>query len=204
MSKKNDFPLPEMPGVCLTCGARGPLTPTKFVFKHMSKTSAVITILALFAGVLYTRQMVYRLQLPVCGLCLSSVRRAKHVAILGFALFLPASVVSMVLSTFFEIFILTPVVYIIAALVYYMVVRGRGTPKTARVDNDHLILSVPGYGEFVLFERTPSGVRRDAKPRAAQAPRLNRSVCAGCGFINFPGVAECKKCRSPLGQTVAA
>jgi hypothetical protein len=205
MGRNHDFPLPEMPGVCLTCGARGPLTPTKFVFKHMSKTSAVITALALLGGVLYARQMVYRLQLPVCGVCLANVRRAKRVAVLGVMLFLPAAFVSAMLSTIHELLFLMVFVYVVAALVYYLAVRTRGTPKASRLDGDHLTLAVPGYGEFVVFDRTAAAKAPPAaKPRAPEAPRLNRSVCAGCGFINFPGVAECKKCRAPLGQTVAA
>lgn len=209
MGRNHDFPLPEMPGVCLTCGAREPLTPAKFVYTHMSKASAVITALALCVGIVYTRQMVYRLELPVCRACLSDVRWAKQAGVLGLALLLPAAFVSMFLSTFyFELFIVLPV-YAVAALVYYLVVRTRGTPKASRLDGDHLTLAVPGYGQFVVFDRNAPAQQRPAPSPAARhaahaGPRLNRSVCAGCGFINFPGVAECKKCRAPLAQTVAA
>lgn len=200
MGRNHDFPLPEMPGVCLACGARGPLTPTKFVYKHMSKTSAVLTALALCAGIVYTRQMVYRLQLPVCRACLSNVRRAKQIGIVSVALVLPVAFVSMFLSTFyFPLFLALPV-YVVSALVHYLVVRTRGTPKASRVDGDHLTLAVPGYGQFVVFDRAASSAKPAARPAAPAGPRLNRSVCAGCGFINFPGVAECKKCYAPLGQ----
>ena len=73
------------------------------------------------------------------------------------------------------------------------------------MDGDHLTLAVPGYGPFVTFDRNaPAQARPAAKPVAHAGPRLNRFVCAGCGFINFPGVPECKKCRAPLAQTVAA
>jgi ribosomal protein L40E len=206
MGRNHPFPLPEMPGVCLACGARGPLTPTEFVYAHTSKTSAVITVLALFAGVLYTRQMVYRLELPVCGVCLPNVRWAKHVRVVGMVLFLPVAVASMFVSTFYFPLALALPAYGVSALAYYLVVRTRGTPKASRLDGDHLTLSVPGYGQFVIFDRAAAvgQARPAARPVAHAGPRLNRSVCEGCGFINFPGVPECKKCRAPLAQTAAA
>ena len=206
MGRNHDFPLPELPGVCLACGAREPLTPTKFVYTHMSKTSAVITALALCVGIVYTRQMVYRLQLPVCRVCLSNVRWAKHVGVVGLMLLLPVAFVAMFISTFYFPLALVLPVYGVSALVYYLVVRTRGTPKTSRLDGDHLTLAVPNYGQLVIFDRNAPAAqaRPAARPVSNAGPRLNRSVCAGCGFINFPGVAECKKCRAPLAQTVAA
>lgn len=205
MGRNHDFPLPELPGVCLTCGAREVLTPTKFVYTHTSKTSAVITALALCVGIIYTHQMVYRLQLPVCRACLSDVRWAKHAGVVSLVLLLPVAFVSVFLSDFyFPLFLVLPV-YAVSALVYYLVIRTRGTPKASRLDGDHLTLAVPGYGQLVIFDRhAPAPARPAARPAAQSGPRLNRSVCGGCGFINFPGVPECKKCRAPLAQTVAA
>ena len=148
--------------------------------------------------------MVYRLQLPVCRVCLSIVRWAKHIGVVSLMLLLPMTFVSVFLSTFyFPLFLVLPV-YAVSALVYYLVVRTRGTPKASRLDGDHLTLAVPGYGQFVVFDRAAASARPAARPAAHAGPRLNRSVCAGCGFINFPGVAECKMCRAPLGRTAAA
>ena len=202
--KKQEFDLPQMPGVCLTCGAHAPLAPAKFVFQYRSKLSLIATALALCAGILFTQSMVYRLELPVCGGCSAHLKRAKAVAALACVFFLPTWVLACFLSSNLIIILGTPAVYVIAAYVYYGVMRDRATPKTSLVDNDHLVLDVPGYGELVLFEREPKAgraARRQAAP--TQTPKLNRSICEGCGFINFPGVAECKKCRAPLGQTAA-
>jgi ribosomal protein L40E len=202
--KKQEFDLPQMPGVCLTCGAHAPLAPAKFVFRYRSKLSLFATALALCAGILYTHEMVYRLELPVCGGCSAHLKRAKTVTALACIFFLPAWVLACLLSSNLVLIVGGPVVYVIAAYVYHGVVRDRATPKTARIGNDHLVLDVPGYGEFVLLESEPEAgrpPRRQAAP--AQTPKLNRSVCEGCGFINFPGVAECKKCRAPLGRTAA-
>ncbi|HVF43180.1 MAG TPA: hypothetical protein VM936_09225 [Pyrinomonadaceae bacterium] len=153
MGRPHNFPLPEMPGVCLACGARGPLTPAKFVYKHTSKASAVMTALALCAGVVYTRQMVYRLELPVCDFCLSDVRRAKRVAVAGVALVFAAAFVSGWFSNVHELFYLTFFLYAVGALAYCLFVHKRGRPKASRVDDDHLILSVPDYGQFVVYDR---------------------------------------------------
>ena len=201
--RKQEFDLPEMPGVCLTCGAHAPLEPHKFVFRYRSKLSLVATALALCAGILFTRSMVYRLELPACGECSGQLKRAKTVTALAFVLFMPTCLLACILSTNLLIILGTPAVYVIAAYVYCGVVRDRGTPKVARMGNDHLVLAVPGYGEFVLFEREPKAGRPVRRQTAPAAPKLNRSICEGCGFINFPGVAECKKCRVPLGQTAA-
>jgi hypothetical protein len=149
--------------------------------------------------------MVYRLQLPVCRDCLSDVRWAKHAGVVSLVLLLPVALGSVFISTFYFPLALALPVYGVSALVYFLVVRTRGTPKASRLDGDHLTLAVPNYGQFVVFDRNaPAPARPAARPAAHAGPRLNRSVCAGCGFINFPGVAECKKCRAPLAQAAAA
>ena len=63
------FALPELPPVCLTCGARPPLAPAKMVFRYTSKSSMLVTALALCLGFLFVKQKVYTLQLPLCGAC---------------------------------------------------------------------------------------------------------------------------------------
>ncbi len=201
--KKQEFDLPEMPGVCLSCGARGPLAPAKFEFRYTSKLSILATILALCAGILYTREMVYRLELPVCGACSAHLKRAKTVMVLGYVLFLPTFLLVCLLTVNLAILLGTPAVYIVAACVYHSVLRGRGTPKVAHMDNERLAFNVPGYGVFVLVEPKPKTGREPRRQAApAQTPKLNRSVCEGCGFINFPNVLECKKCHAPLGAGV--
>lgn len=205
MGRKNDFPLPEMPGICLSCGSRAPLAPEKFVFNHTTSTSTVIALISPLAGLIYARRTAYHLTLPVCGDCSASLRRAKMVSVLGTLLFFPVFVGSLLIALDYPFLLAVPLVYGLSAYFYHASLLKRGRPKTVRVDKNNVVLFVPDYGEFVLFERDPSSApRRGAKPRAAQAPMLNRSVCAGCGFINFPGAPECKKCRAPLTQTVAA
>jgi hypothetical protein len=204
MGRKNDFPLPEMPGVCLSCGSRGPLAPRKFVFNHTTNVSLMIALISPLIGLMYARRTAYHLTLPVCGDCSASLRRAKMVSVFGTLLFFPVFVGSLLLALDYPLLLAVPLVYGLAAYFYHDSLLKRGRPKTMRVDKNNVILFVPDYGEFVLFERDPSASRRGAKPRAAGAPMLNRSVCAGCGFINFPGTPECKKCRAPLAQTAAA
>lgn len=201
--KKQEFNLPEMPGVCLSCGELEPRSTAKFVFSYTSKLSLVATALALCAGVIYTHSMVYRLELPVCGACSSSLGRSKVVAVLGFVLFLPMLVLMLLLSDSPAIVLGATLVYLVATPIYYAVLRRRGTPKVARIGNDHLALAIPDYGEFVLLEPEHKAGRQPRRQKAPAAPNLNRSVCDGCGFINFPNVLECKKCHAPLGQAVA-
>lgn len=201
--KKQEFDLPEMPGVCLSCGACRPLAPAKFEFRYTSTLSILATILALCAGILYTHEMVYRLELPVCGGCSAHIKRAKTVAVLACVFFLPAWLLACLLSENLVLIVAGPVVYVIAAYVYHRVERSRATPKVAHMDNERLALNVPGYGEFVLVEPKPKTGREPRRQAApAQTPKLNRSVCEGCGFINFPNVLECKKCHAPLGAGV--
>ena len=201
--RKQEFELPEMPGVCLTCGARAPLAPAKFAFRYRSTLSLVATALAVFAGILFTRSHVYRLELPVCGACSGHLKRATTVTALACVFFLPTLVVVTLLINSPVVFLGMPVVYIIAAYVYCASMRALGTPKVARLDNKHLVLDVPGYGELTLFGGGAANVGQARSAAAPAAPGLNRSVCGGCGFINFPNVLECKKCRAPLGQAAA-
>ena len=201
--RKQEFDLPALPGVCLTCGAGGPLTPTRFAFRYRSTLSLVATALALCAGILFTRSMVYRLELPACGACSGHLKRAKTVTALACVFFLPTWVLACLLSNSLVIILGAPAVYVIAACVYCRVLRDRGTPKVARMDNKQLVLDVPGYGELALLEPEPEAGGQARRRSAPAAPKLNRSVCDGCGFINFPNVLECKKCRAPLGQTAA-
>jgi hypothetical protein len=204
MGRKNDFPLPEMPGVCLSCGSREPLAPVKFVFNHTTNTSTLIALISPLAGLIYARRTAYHLTLPVCGDCSASLRRAKMVSVFGTLLFFPVFVGALLLALDYPFLLAVPPVFGLGAYFYHASLLKRGRPKSMRVDKNNVVLFVPGYGEFVLFERDASASRRGAKPRAAAAPMLNRSVCAGCGFINFPGVPECKKCRAPLGHSAAA
>lgn len=202
--KQQEFELPEMPGVCLTCGARGTLTPVKFEFRYTTAMSTLLTFFSPLMGSLYSRRMAYHLELPICGMCSGQLGRAKNVAVLACLLFLPVLLLAVLLIDFGLLLFFAPLVYIIAAYVYYGVVRGRGTPKTVRVNRDHLVLSVPDYGEFVVFESEPPAGKQ-ARPQAApDGPQLNRSICQDCGFINFVSASECKKCRAPLGQPAAA
>lgn len=212
------FALPELPPVCLSCGARSPLAPARIVLRYTSKASALVTALALCFGFLFFRQKVYTLQLPLCGACSGYIKRAKAMTVAGWLLFLPVLLLFLKLSLDYERegLLLGALVYVVAAYFFCAATRKRGTPKKVRVDYDHLVIHVPGHGDFDLLDDTRRPERRyyastydspqhqAPQQRAHAGPGLNRSVCEGCGFINFTSAAECKKCRAPLGRTAAA
>jgi ribosomal protein L40E len=202
MGRSQDFPLPPMPGVCLKCGGRGQLTPAKFTFQYTSKASVLISLLALLVGVIYYHQQIYRLPLPICQHCSAHLKRSRTVAVLGWLLFFPLLVGSFVMGMDYPWMFALPLPYALAAYIYYEVLRRRATPKTLLVNNDNLIITIPNYGEFVLFERTTG--RRPQPKRAPEPMMLNRAICADCGFINFSSAAECKKCQAPLGAQATA
>ena len=207
MGQPHGFPLSGLPPVCLACGARSPLAPAEIVLRNTSKASMLVTVLALCFGFLFFRQKVYTLQLPLCGACSGYLKQAKAMTVAGWLLFLPALLFFIKLSLDYEReqLLLGPFFYVAAAYFCCSATRRRGTPKKVRVDYHHLVIHVPGCGDFDLLDDTRRPERRyyaspyDApqhqapKPRAHAGPGLNRSVCEGCGFINFPGVAECKK-----------
>lgn len=205
MGRKNDFPLPEMPGVCLSCGAHAPLAPRKFVFNVATTFSDTLRVMSPLLWLIYSRNTAYRPELPICGGCSENLGRAKRVSVIAWLIFLPLFAGSFAFVRDYPHVFFVPIGFGLAAYFYRAKILKQGTPLVKLADRKNLILFVPNYGEFVLFERDPSSASRSgAKPRAAQAQMLNRSVCAGCGFINFPGAAECKKCRAPLTQTAAA
>ncbi|HEX8115751.1 MAG TPA: hypothetical protein VF521_00640, partial [Pyrinomonadaceae bacterium] len=196
--------LPELPGVCLKCGAFGSLIPTRFEFRYTTAAATLLTFMSPLLGALYSRGMSYRPELPVCGDCKAHLKRATRVTVVSVLLALPMLVLTGILLQYDLYFLLTPLVYLVAAYCYHGVVQRRGTPKVARVDKNQLVLDVPGYGALVLFEREPKAGRQPRRQAApAAGPKLNRSVCDGCGFINFPNVLECKKCQAPLGRVAA-
>ncbi len=200
--KKDEFPPPEMPGVCLKCGSRGPLKNVKFEYRYATTASTLITFVSPLLGAIYSRRMSYKPELQVCTGCEWHLKRARNITAVSALLFLPSLLLIPLLVDYSAFCFLIPFVYLVAAYAFHGVVRGRGTPKPARVDN--LIFSVPDYGPFVFFEREQGGAAARPRRQAAPAgPKLNRSVCDGCGFINFPNVLECKKCRAPLGRVAA-
>ncbi|MBV9928627.1 MAG: zinc finger Ran-binding domain-containing family 2 protein [Acidobacteria bacterium] len=206
--KKNDFPLPELPDLCLTCGKRASLTPVGFEFRYATAASTLLTLFSPLLGSLYSRGMSYRPKLPVCGPCKVHLKRAKHVAVLGGLLFLPVLLfTALVIIDYSPFFLLTPLIYLVVAYTYHGLTRRRGTPRVMRVNKNELVLNVPNYGELALFERDPGASKapRRPAPKAAPAgPKLNRSICGDCGFINFVSASECKKCQAPLGRAAAA
>ena len=206
--KKNEFPLPELPNLCLACGGRGPFRPVNFEYRYTTAASLLITFLSPALGSVYSQRTAYRPALPVCSVCAAHVRRAKYVAVAAVLLFIPMLVfTTLIILDYSPFFLLTPIAFLVAAYACHGVMRGRGTPKTLRVNKNELALNVPSYGELILFEREPAAGRpahRQAPKPAQPAPNLKRSICRDCGFINFASAVECKKCRAPLGQAVAA
>jgi len=209
-----DFELPELPPVCLSCGCRGQLRPRQVKYKYTS--GGALTALALLVGFIYYREMTYTLELPICESCVGHRRRKTWVMVLMW----PAMLGLLMLATNYaieapELFAL-PVIFLFACLIYAYVLQSKSQPKTARINNDLLVIKVPGYGEVTLFDRhappraQAGWQQQPAAPAASHArPRtrpdatgLNRSVCAECGFINFVSAVECKKCRAPLGAAV--
>lgn len=198
-----------LPPVCHCCGAGGQLKARKVTYKHTSANW--LSALALLVGMVYYNEMTYTMHLPLCAACAGSRGRRTLVLWLMWPvvvlLFVPAYYYGLEYPALFAV----PIIFSIAALIYAAVLQRRGQPKTARINNDLLVIKVPGYGEVTLFERNPATRRfdpmpsprahaaRPAQPRRPAGPQLDRSVCGECGFINFASAVECKKCRAPLG-----
>lgn len=205
MARKNDFPLPELPGVCLSCGAHAPLAPRKFVFNITTSFSTALLVMSPLLWAIYSRSTAYRPELPICGGCSETLGRAKRVSLVATLIFLPLLAGSFLFVFDYPYAFFVPAAFGLAAYVYHARLLKQGTPMVKLADRKNLILFVPNYGELVLFEREKkSSGRRGQKPRAAETLTLNRSVCGGCGFINFAGASTCKKCEAPLGHKAAA
>lgn len=204
MGRRKDFPLPEMPGVCLSCGARAPLAPRKFVFNITTSFTAALMLMSPLIWAIYSRSTAYRPELPICGKCSGHLQSAKGVAVVASLLFVLLLVGAFALVFDYPFLLLVPIAFGLAAYVYHGKLVQRGTPKVKLADKKNLILFIPNYGEFRLYESEKSSGWRGSKQRAPETLTLNRSVCGGCGFINFAGATQCKKCETPLSRTAAA
>jgi hypothetical protein len=199
MNGHGDFALTDLPHVCLRCGGGGPLAAQPV--KYTRTSGGPLTALAFLVGVIYYQELTYRLQLPLCAAC-SGGRRRKRLALLLTCLavgvlFFPATEYGLDYPVLFAL----PVVVAVVGFVYAAVMQARSTPRAVRVSEDLLVIDVPGHGHLTLYERgaaPPAATRREDA-----GPRLNRTVCGGCGFINFAHAVECKKCRAPLGEAAA-
>jgi hypothetical protein len=203
MSTRQDFGQPETPRGCFKCGG---LTPTKlYKVQYRCTGGNNLTALALLAGFLVTTQTTYMMELPLCASC-AAYRKRKTLAML---LLLPV-VVGLFVPAFwygleYPILFAVPVVGGLVLLLYAAIFQAAATPKAVRLTRDTLVIDVPGYGNLTLASPEPAQRAQPAapQPRKDAGQQLNRSVCGGCGFINFAGAAECKKCRAPLGDYVA-
>ena len=203
MSTRPGFVQPEPPRGCFKCGG---LTPTRlYKVQYRCTSGNRLTALAILAGLLVYTETTYRLEMPLCASC-AAYRRRKTLALL---LLLPA-VVGLFVPAFwygleYPVLFAVPVVAGLVLLVYAAIFQSAATPKAVRLTRDTLVIDVPGYGHLTLAtpEQAPGAQAAAApRPQKAPGPRLNRSLCPGCGFINFAGAAECKKCRAPLMQGV--
>lgn len=201
MSDQPDFELPELPPVCLRCGARGHLTPQQVKYTHTS-SRGLLTLLALLVGHIVYKETTYTLMLPLCEACVESRRNKRLILLLMWPVVIALFVFAYHMGLDHPWTFALPVVFSVAALGYAKFLEWRSMPKAVRADEDFLIIKVPGYGELTLFEPFPSPHRRtQPQPQraAAVSPQLNRAVCSQCGFINFASAVECKKCRAPVG-----
>lgn len=205
MGRRKEFPLPEMPGVCLSCGARSPLAPRKFVFNITTSFTAALMLMSPLIWAIYMRSTAYRPELPICGECSGHLQNAKGVSVIASLLFLLLLAGAVVLGMDYPFLFFVPIAFGLAAYIYHGILLKRGTPKVKLADRNNLILFIPDYGELRLYEREKSSGWRGSKRRAPETTlTLKRSVCDGCGFINFSGASECKKCQTPLNRTAAA
>ena len=204
MSDRNrEFELPGLPPGCLKCGHVRPVTLQKVEYKCNSTNA--LSLVTVFLGFLLYTETTYTLHLPLCESCAAN-RKRKWIALLLMlpvvgGLFVPAFEYGLTNPEFFAL----PVIAALGLLIASAVFQARATPKAVRVTKELLVIDVPGHGHVALVGEDPAP-RRQAPPRPRRedaGPRLNRSVCDGCGFINFPNVAECKKCHAPLGRAEA-
>jgi hypothetical protein len=200
MSARQDFAMREQPRGCFKCGGLRPVKLSKVQYRRTGGNK--LTALALLAGFLVYTETTYKLELPLCASCAAYRRRKTLVMLLLLpvvvALFVPAFWYGLEYPVLFAV----PVIAGLVLLLYAAIFQAAATPKAVRLTRDTLVIDVPGYGHLTLAspELTQSA---PPTPRKDAGPRLNRSVCGGCGFINFAGAVECRKCRAPLGQTAA-
>jgi hypothetical protein len=209
MKEQMNFDPTDLPPVCHCCGAGGQLKPHKLTYKHTSANW--LSALALLVGMIYYQEMTYTVHLPLCAGCAGNRRLKKLVLFLMWPAVAGLFILAIAYAFEYLALFALPVVVTVAGLVYAAVLQKRGEPKAARLNNDFLVIDVPGYGEVTLFERHPAPRSYDpapttraraaapVRPQRQTGPQLNRAVCGECGFINFASAAECKKCRAPLG-----
>ena len=197
------FAQPELPPLCLKCGRAGLFKTYETIYTRT--TTSAWTAATIFAGFSYHKTLIYRPQVPLCDACAATHGRTKQALLLTIAFTVLSLLPAGKLAEYFSIQALfaLPMLVFMGGYAYSQALGRRCTPKAVTVKPDALVLEVPGYGRLALYGQDPRADRRSATQRQEAAPKLNRSVCDGCGFINFPGVAECKKCRAPLGQTVS-
>jgi hypothetical protein len=200
MSARQNFALREPPSGCFKCGGLKPTSLNKV--KYRCTGGNKLTALALLAGFLVYTETTFAMKLPLCASCASQRRRKTLVLLLLLpvvvGLFVPAFWYGLEYPVLFAM----PVVAGLVLLLFAAIFQAAATPKAVRLTRDTLVIDVPGYGHLTLAGPEPAQAA-PPKPRDA-GPQLNRSVCGGCGFINFGSAVECKKCRAPLGRTAAA
>jgi hypothetical protein len=196
------FAQPELPSVCFKCGRAGLFKAYEVTYTRT--TTSGWTAVTIFLGFSYHRTLTYRPQVPLCDACAATHGRPKRAMLLAFAFTLLSLLPAGKLAEYFSIQALfaLPMLVLMGGYAYSRALERRCTPKAVTVTPDALVLEVPGYGRLALYGQDPKADRRATTQRQEAAPKLNRSVCEGCGFINFPNVLECKKCHAPLGQTV--
>jgi hypothetical protein len=213
MKEQMTFDPTGLPPVCHCCGAGGRHEPHKLIYKHTSANW--LSALALLVGMVYYQEMTYTVHLPLCAGCAGNRRLKKLVLFLMWPVVAGLFILAIGYTFEYPELYALPVVATAAGLIYAAVLQRRGHPKAARINNDLLVINVPGYGEVTLFERNPAPrpFGQNPTPRAPAAPpartrkpagpQLNRSVCGECGFINFASAFECKKCQAALGSGAA-
>ncbi|HEX8723569.1 MAG TPA: hypothetical protein VF736_23335 [Pyrinomonadaceae bacterium] len=201
MSAREDFTLPELPPGCLKCGRVKPVSLYKVQYRCTGGN--VLTGAALLLGALVMTTTTYVMRLPLCASC-AAYRRYKALVML---LMVPVVggffVLSFYYGLLYPVLFALPIISAVVMLVWAAVFQSCATPKTVRLSQDTLVLDVPGRGHLTLASPEVAARTAAPQPRGDSGPRLKRSLCPDCGFINFAGAVECKKCRAALTRGVA-
>jgi hypothetical protein len=175
MSGLRKSPLPELPPVCLSCGGRRPLRPRKVIYTRMA--GGVGTVVALLGGGVDYDMTIHRLELPLCAACAGSGRRKNLVLLLMWPVVLGLFALALKYGLTYPVLFALPVVFTVAAFAWAALLQGRERPKPVRVDEDHLVINVPGYGRPAARERRGA----ETQPRGLRRLRLHQ--LRGCGRV---------------------
>ncbi|HET7231663.1 MAG TPA: hypothetical protein VFJ16_16755 [Longimicrobium sp.] len=152
-------PPSAIPKVCAVCGGARRLDWHPYAFEFAD----ALGVVAIFFGIVHKK--VWRMNLPACERCRARGRWGGLAMLAGLV---AGTVVSLLLLLFLAglavesllvyALVLAPLAPLAAGAYLGNRWRGRVWPKTVRVREDELAITIPGYGLLHLISRNPAAV----------------------------------------------